>query len=49
MRSLRQKEARAKVTAQEGPWESQGSCGLLRGGGAVGLNFPRQQGAAGGW
>ena len=37
MRFLRQREARAKVTAQEGPWESWGSCGLLGGGGAVEL------------
>ena len=29
MRSLRQREASAKMTAQEGPWESWGRCDLL--------------------
>ena len=43
------KGSEGQVTAQEGPWESRGSCGLLGGGGATRLNFTGQQGAAGGW
>lgn len=37
------------MTAQEGPWESWGSCELLGGDGTVGLNLTGQQGAVGGW